>query len=478
MMLLSKSAPAGAFAMILIMTWTTATAQQQDRTGGTATAKPAAQSDANPAAQTKAKPTDQADAQAKTQSNAQAKTPAGAQPRPSTSATSRRPSLRELQARRLETSRRSFFAPRKSLSQLRFASVPDMFGDLILRGGQITASETLTGIPGPGVLTVADIPGPGGLRGTLVAENNRALPTDRLYFNYNQYRKPVHQTTLVDGAEPASYQNFSALHKYMFGFEKTLFDGHTSLEVRLPFFDSRNINIPATLASPHAHVVSDASEAGNLTFVLKHVVAESCTTVCSMGMAMELPTGSDSSLEVGGTRYEMKNDAVYLSPFIAVMYAPDETLFGHAFLQATTQTTGNTVRFIGLDGTGSQGDYGKYNDQTLVNLNLGFGRWLYKNRHADVVKGLALLGEIHYTGTVQSADTVSGLRDLPTLPPEVASFSITPRRSDMHVVNGVLGMQFQIRKAAFIRVAGVAPLTDSSNRFFDSELSLQLGRRF
>jgi len=450
MVLLSKSAAYAAILLLLTVTCITATAQEPNR----GVIADAGQSDA------------------KTDPKPVPKSP------PTASGTNRRPSLQERQARRLANSRRNSLATRNSIAQLRFASVPDMFGDLMLRGGQITASETLTGIPVPGVSTVVDIPGPGGLRGTLVAENNRALPTDRIYFNYNQYRKPVQQTTIVNGPQPASYENYSALHKYMLGYEKTIFDGRTSIEARLPFFGSQSVNIPATTSAPNGNVLSDASEVGNLTLILKHVALESCTTVCSLGLAMELPTGSDSSLDVGGTRYELENEAVYLSPFIAMMHAPDRTMFAHAFLQATTPTAGNTVRFIGLDGTGSQGEYGKYNAQTLINLNVGIGRWLYRNQHCDFVSGLALLGELHYTGTVQSADTVSGSRDVAAASNEVAFFSITPQRGDMHVVNGVLGLQFQIRDNDFLRVAGIAPLTNSSNRFFDSELSIQLGRRF
>lgn len=443
MVLLSKSVPLGVLSFILtLLTCMMASAQEQDISGSAEAAASEAES------------------------------------RAPTVGNNRRPSLQERQARRLVRTRRSFSSTRNSISQLRFASVPDMFGDLMLRGGQITASETLTGIPGPGVLTTAGIPGPGGLRGTLVAENNRALPTDRIYFNYNQYRKPVHQTTLVDGAEPASYSNSSALHKYMLGYEKTLFDGRSSLEARLPFFGMQNINIPATVASPHANVVSDGSEVGNLTLVFKHIFRESCTTVYSMGLALELPTGNDASLDVGATRYELENEAVYLSPFLALMYAPNKCVFAHSFLQVTTPTSGNAVRFIGLDGLGIEGDYGDYNDQTLIHFNLGFGRWVHRNPHSDFVTGLASLAEIHYTGTLQSADTVSGSRDRPVAPFEVASVSITPRNGDLHVVNAVLGLQFQIRETTLLRVAGVAPLTDSGNRLFNSELSVQLGRRF
>jgi len=397
--------------------------------------------------------------------------------RPAGAGNNRR-SLPERQPRRLVRTRRSFSSTRNSMSQLRFASVPDMFGDLMLRGGQITATETLTGIPNPGVSTTAGIPGPGGLRGTLVGENNRALPTDRIYFNYNQYRKPVHQTTLVDGTQPAGYADSSALQKYMLGFERTLFDGRSSLEARLPFFESQNINIPATIASPHANVASDGSEVGNLTLIFKHIFRESCTTVYSLGLAMELPTGNDASLDVGGTRYEFENEAVYLSPFLAVMYAPNQCFFANSFLQVTTPTSGNTLGFVALDGTGDVGEFGSYNDQTLIHMNLSLGRWIHRNPHSEFITGLATLAELHYTGTLQGADTVNGFRDVAGPFPEVAEVTLTPRTSDFHVVNAVLGLQFQIRQTTLLRVAGVAPLTDSGNRLFNSELSVQLGRRF
>ncbi len=69
-----------------------------------------------------------------------------------------------------------------------------MFGDIVLRGGVLTALETDVAAVSTAV-TTADLPLAGGVRGLLVAEHNKALPVDRIYFNYNHYRHPIEQVT-------------------------------------------------------------------------------------------------------------------------------------------------------------------------------------------------------------------------------------------------------------------------------------------
>ena len=127
--------------------------------------------------------------------------------------------------------RRQLIPRRRSVTrrpQFRLASVPNMFGDVLPSSGQLFATDFFVAPAG----ARADLPLAGGARRNKIAENNKALPMDRVYLMYNRYNDALlaDTTSFLLGAVRRDY----AVDKFTVGLERTFFDGLCSLDVRLP----------------------------------------------------------------------------------------------------------------------------------------------------------------------------------------------------------------------------------------------------
>ncbi|MDA1049493.1 MAG: hypothetical protein O3C40_03310 [Planctomycetota bacterium] len=363
---------------------------------------------------------------------------------------------------------------RTTPSRVRLASVPDMFGDLLLRSGTITATETDVAA-GSTAVTIADVPGPGGIRGSLIGEHNKALPVDRIYFNYNHYRSPLEQVTTTT-VPPTTVVNTIPVDRYTLGWEQTFRDGCFSIELRMPFYGDPGLSFDVSAVAMNDNVSIGGGLVGNATVIFKKIVYEDCDTVFSAGLGVEVPTGDDATTIIGRTRYEFANEAVHLSPFVAWMQTPNDITFQHAFIQLGVPLNGNTIAFTGLEAGGPTGSFGEYNDQTLLHVNLAGGVWLHRDECAPLLTGVAALAELHYTTTLQDADAVTGTR--PVAGPDTATLAYSNRAGNVDVVNLGTGLHLEVRNDTNVRVAGVFPITSSDNRFFDAELSVQVSRRY
>ena len=109
------------------------------------------------------------------------------------------------------------------------------------------------------------------------------------------------------------------------------------------------------------------------------------------------------------------------------------------------------------------------------------GYWLYQNPGGRWLTGLAGILELHYSTTIQDTDTIAGPAGNSFL-----FFSNTFNRVD--VLNLTAGLHIQLTECTTVRLAGVAPLRSTpadffggvraSNKFFDSEIQVQINRRF
>ena len=79
--------------------------------------------------------------------------------------------------------------------------------------------------------------------------------------------------------------------------------------------------------------------------------------------------------------------------------------------------------------------------------------------------------ELHYVGALQDADTVAG-----TALSTDFVFGNDVNRFD--VVNLTVGLDIELKNRLDLRVAGVVPLTDDDNRFFDSEVRASINYHF
>src|SRR5262249_46289614 len=154
------------------------------------------------------------------------------------------------------------------------------------------------------------------------------------------------------------------------------FDGHASLELRVPFSHglSSDLNLRAgsvvgtadgglaVAPTPDNSLGSEGTQWGDLTLILKSLLYTNCnkTLVFSGGLAVELPTGDDTSVHItdfaGPTTspvptiqrdrdIHIANDTVGISPFVAFLAQPNDRFFAQGFVQVDIPLNKNTVTF-------------------------------------------------------------------------------------------------------------------------------------
>jgi hypothetical protein len=334
----------------------------------------------------------------------------------------------------------------------RLAGTPNMFGD----GPEPMGNGVR--ISGPGASSMASTPLAGGNRRIKIAENDNTLPQDRVFFTYNHFQ------------DAASVENFTArstlqqsisLDRYMIGFEKTFCDGQWACELRMPFGCGYGFGSP--------DFSSAAGQIGNLSVVVKRMFYKSDTTAAAVGLCIDTPTGSNATGVGQGIEYTIRNQAVFLMPYLAILRTPNDKLFYQAFLQLDVPTNGDRIDYVD-PGTGT-GTFGTLTDQTLVYADLSVGYWLSRNPDAPWVTGLAGVLELHYTGTVNDAQiidqTVSSV-----------NFQFGNFANRVNVLDLTAGLHAELVHNTICRVAGVLPLRTGDDRLFNAEVQVQLERRF
>jgi hypothetical protein len=312
--------------------------------------------------------------------------------------------------------------------------------------------------------------GGGGSRIGKISENDSPIPRDRVFFSYNHFHN-VFQLSETQLAPPGpALIRQEPINRYTLGFEKTFFDGWTSVEVRMPIIGTFDTQLQSV-------GVSGTGNAGNLTVVLKSLLSMTDSTAIGAGMAIETPTGSDTVARIGTTNIRFQNEAAHLLPYIGFVWAPgdprwgwNDGLFVSGFAQVDLNTAGNTVAALGPNGVPAT-TFGLLNDQNLGFLDIAAGYWLYRDPYAPRLTGLAAITELHYTTTLQDADRLPGTVN-------GAVFTINGAGNRFDVLNGTVGVQFLMFDASSLRVAGVFPLGNEDRRLFDSEVQVQFNRRF
>jgi hypothetical protein len=343
------------------------------------------------------------------------------------------------------------------------ARTPNMFGNFFNNlGGSVIATA-----PGPfGTTTAqADLPLAAGCRRVKIAEDDNALPQDRVFFLYNHFQDALHADADLGGVGPFS-RNFS-VDCYTFGLEKTFFDQKSSIEVRMPLAGRTDFSTPDFGVS--------GGNVGNLAVIVKRLVYRCDTLAVSIGLGIDTPTGSDATgfaeapLPVPKTAaFVVHNDAVHLLPYAGFVNAPSERFFWEGFVQVDVATNPNRVDYQNNRGPGT----GELSEQNLLYLDLAGGYWLYRNPCGRHLTGVAGMVELHYTTALQDSDVVAA----PFPPFPSLAFSNFANRVD--VLDLTVGIHSELTKSALCRVGAVVPLRTGDDRSFDSELQVQLEWRF
>ncbi len=362
----------------------------------------------------------------------------------------------------------------------RLASTPDMFGDFFGRGATITATDALAlRVAPPRITSRIDVALGGGTRGLKVGEHNKALPVDRVYFNYNHYHNALQfrargvNPTPLPGAPFAADRDLS-LDRYTFGLEKTFACGLWSVELRMPLSGGYDLDFGS--GDPNGVINLEGGHVGNLSIIPKLLLYEDDRTAVAVGVGIETPTGSDAEARVAFTTYRLENEAVHLHPYLGILTHPTDCFFVNAFAQVDVAANGNPVEFAGVGIPPGAGTFGVYDEQTLLHLDLSLGHWLVRDPCAPLVTGVAWLAEWHYTTALEDTDVVAGARA--TAFPPGATLDLRNRVNRFDVVNFTTGVHVEVVHDTTLRVGGAFPLGGGVDRFFDAEVIAQLSRRF
>ena len=356
------------------------------------------------------------------------------------------------------------------------AGVPAMFGDSLFRGGNLTLINMPTA--DLTVTLASPLPLAAATRRTLVAEHNKALPVDRVYFNYNHFHNALRTSaTVVDTVTPATVavsRDFS-VDQFTLGWEKTFGCGCWSTEFRLPVAGRYDFDFTSPVGGETASVAG--GELGNLTVIFKRVLHLDCDTVVSAGFGFDLPTGDNARSQTVSpvrTSFTLNNDTVYFLPYLAAMGQPDCQRFWHSFVQLDVPLNAHEYRFA--TATPPTVVTGEWEDQTLLHIDIGGGYWLHRDVCCcpSMITGIAAIAELHYTTALDNTDvdtaTVAGAG--------TQMFDLRNAANRIDVINATAGVHFELAHCSTLRVATALPLRGGDNCWFDAEILVQFARQF
>jgi hypothetical protein len=418
-----------------------------------------------------------------------------------------------------------------------FAS-PNMVGHLLFGSRTITFNYNRAAGP----INVAS-PGSTSFTNPAVADDESPIPRDRFSFRFNYYN----DANRVTGFGPAVFSTVNGqsvgtagpvtrkfdAEDYTFYFEKTFLDGNASVELRVPFNTglSNNLNLSAgtitgnvapgvfsVASTPESTLGDYGTQFGNMTVLLK-AMGYSCKTLSiTAGLALEMPTGDNNSVNVidysGSTvqgvatiqrdrLIKVDNETWSLSPFLAYVSTPNEHFFNQGFIQLDVPLNSSTVNYTNTFLRGSAPPlpgvlrmFPTLNppftvkdhvaEQTLLQLDWGAGYWLMRDPNRCWLTGIAPTIELHYTTTLDHAQVVQlpsdNLLRLNPADPTRLIQEQGPRvgntRDQVTILDMTTAVTWLIADKATVATGFAFPLLEGKDRTFDWEFQLQLNYYF
>jgi hypothetical protein len=291
-------------------------------------------------------------------------------------------------------------------------------------------------------------PSGGGLVGrNRYFENGSPIPHDRLYFTYTRVGDVLGLATPFD------------VNRYLFGAEKTFFNGLASVDLRVPFAGTADSDqIGGTLGT------ATATEFGNVGVLLKGMLYRTPNFVATAGLGLSLPTASDSRMLVAGSPIvEIENRAIILQPVVGAVWAPNDRFYAQSGLQFDFDSQGNPVNWAG--GPGGLSQIGVLNDQDYLYFDNAVGYWLYANHSGCGLTGLGVQSELHYAQSFGSVDQVGNVL-----------VNVADANSSLDVLNGTSGLIFRFAEQTNVSLGVSYPL--AGDRYYDWAAQLQVNYQF
>lgn len=324
---------------------------------------------------------------------------------------------------------------------------------------------------------LADIPAAGGNARFSIADNNKPLPQNRVFFDYRHYNNAIGIDETRFGTPPISRrQDFDG---FLFGLEKTLGDEQlASLDVRIPFSGNADVSFPDFQAS--------GGEFGNIPVSWKQILILEETFSMVAGTTIIAPTGGDVTGQLRGTPFALNNEAWHLAPFLGGMVNPQlsdyqdgpDSFFSPLATDLMDRTTFQWFAAVDVPLNDQEvivdNTAGGYRESTFVSLNTAAVLNLFSAPKADNLTRLDGSLELHYLKDVGGGDAFV------SPPTGIGPMTISQSRVS-EVLNLSAGLSAEIRRNTRIQIAAVAPLTSNNspnNRAFDGELILSINRFF
>jgi hypothetical protein len=352
------------------------------------------------------------------------------------------------------------------------ADAPAMFGNLYHLGGYTGFS-----------FADSELPLAGNSGRMSVADNNRALTQDRVYFAYNHFHNASRRIEINSLNEEDGFRlRKESIDRFTLGAEKTFCDGLWSVELRMPFATTPRYS--SSFVDPDESLDlrfgADPGNMGNLSVILKRMLWLGEAGSVVLGLGVETPTGSNLTTfgDFGDYRseYLVQNESVYLVPYLALLFAPQNGFFLQSFLQLSTPANGNPIHLAERDLNDPifvvSEKRGSLMPLTLFNLNVSAGRWLYRTHCPGgcTRRGVAAVLEYHHATALSDVDEVDIFFAAP--------FTNDRSRFKDHVADFTVGLHAQLDTDLLARIGAAFPLLDSNRRIMDSEVIVQLERRF
>jgi hypothetical protein len=384
-----------------------------------------------------------------------------------------------------------------------------------------------------------------------VADNNSPLPEDRVYFRYNYFNDSLKVTgdsgnVVFDPSLGVSQINSAPrfrgitttksydVHDFTFGGEKTFCNGLFSVEMRVPFTTTLSHSLDLSVAkisgigfdvdrdSPSSVIQTTATpqdtlgqtdtEFGNLTVVLKALAYQSSCLAISGGAAVGIPTAQDTKVRVTDflgdafdndievqrqREFRISNDTWAISPFLAALVTPTNRFYAQGFLQFDVPLNKSTINYSELALINTEPAElsvnplmvtDKIREQTLMQVDLGLGYWLVRDRFDSWLTGIAPSIELHYTTTLNSAD----IRVLPTATKSANLAVVGPNgtpvpepnptvgnlRNRVDLLDMTVGTTVLVANRATIATGFAFPLKTGDDRTFSWEFQFQVNYYF
>ncbi len=295
-----------------------------------------------------------------------------------------------------------------------------------------------------------------------LTENVSPLPRDRVYMNYSYFHNAFFS--------PRYRQD---VNRFMPGFEKTFWDGWTSVEIRTPFAATLDATQTQSAGSGSGLTNADSVEFGNLSVIFKSVIQYGESWALTGGAQVMCPTASDVSIlnTAGQAQLFVENQSTHVMPFLGFIWAPNDRFFSQSILQVDVDANGNPVWANATQSSDivTPANYaGRLNYPTFLYASFGGGYWMYQdNSRSARLTGVAPLMEVHVNQTLTDSDCI-----------QFGNYRLGNDLGSTSLVNGLLGINFEWGLKSTLTVAYATPLGGGVDRWFDGELRAFYNWRF